>query len=551
MYVKTISTILFILAFSIIGYGQTFSYSYTDPCTGSTKSIQVPSNGITVNYYGEIQTFQPADFYSGAFETWTQNVYDNYGGNNPCATIVGLSSSINIAQNTAINFIGIVNSLSALSDMASSAGSTNILSGVGSVQNSSGNGGNKKDKNNSKSQQINNNGSASSNNGGQTSQGVAGNSTQSSGQGNTSSQNQGTNNGNGSNNNGGSNTGGNNNTGGNPANSGNTQSSGQTSNPAGSQTAGQTSNPAGGQTSNPAGGGASSQGGTGTESQPSSQGGTSNTSSNNTNGSGGSTEGSNGNGSSTPTTENPAESGGKTNIVGGSVASVQNSTDNGGSGAPSNKNGNRPTILASSDFVGFNFRDSDVTAGGKVTGGYTSMRWDGARSWGINADYTTAIRGPNITGFYAFIKKKRIDLISGTVTLGFDRRSSLYGTLALGQMWNLGKKGKFKAVYMLTGSYGNVYGEEFIGTAAIVGTMYDFKISKRIDIKLLGLYVYAPYVSYYNDILLKSPHVVLPIVGTNVSLTKRFKLNVNCGGAWALNENALNYTIMLGTRMLL
>jgi hypothetical protein len=548
MYVKTISTILFILAFNIIGYGQTFSYSYTDPCTGVLKSIQVPTNGITVNYYGEIQTFQPADFYSGAFETWTQNVYANYGGDNPCATIVGLSSSVNIAQNTAINFIGIVNSLSALSDMASSAGSTNILSGVGSVQNSSSNGGNKKDKNNSP-QQPNNSGSSQPNNGGQASQGSTGNGTsgtQGSGQTSTGSQNQGTNNGNSSNNNGSSNTSGNNNTGGNSANSGNTQSSGQTSSggsssTGGSQTTGQTSS----------GGSSSTEGGASSGSQTSTQSGASNAGSNNTNGSGGSTEGGNGNGQSTPTTEKPAESGGKTNIVGGSVASVQNSTDNGGSGAPSNKNGNRPTILASSDFVGFNFRDSDVTAGGKVTGGYTSMRWDGARSWGINADYTTAIKGPNITGFYAFIKKKRIDLISGTVTLGFDRRSSLYGTLALGQMWNLGKKGKFKAVYMLTGSYGNVYGEEFIGTAAIAGTMYDFKISKRIDIKLLGLYVYAPYVSYYNDILLKSPHVVLPIVGTNVSLSKRFKLNVNCGGAWALNENALNYTIMLGTRMLL
>jgi hypothetical protein len=548
MYVKTISTILFILAFNIIGYGQTFSYSYTDPCTGVLKSIQVPTNGITVNYYGEIQTFQPADFYSGAFETWTQNVYANYGGDNPCATIVGLSSSVNIAQNTAINFIGIVNSLSALSDMASSAGSTNILSGVGSVQNSSSNGGNKKDKNNSP-QQPNNSGSSQPNNGGQASQGSTGNGTsgtQGSGQTSTGSQNQGTNNGNSSNNNGSSNTSGNNNTGGNSANSGNTQSSGQTSSggsssTGGSQTTGQTSS----------GGSSSTEGGASSGSQTSTQSGASNTGSNNTNGSGGSTEGGNGNGQSTPTTEKPAESEGKTNIVGGSVASVQNSSGNGGSGAPSNKNGNRPTILASSDFVGFNFKDSDVTAGGKVTGGYTSMRWDGARSWGINADYTTAIKGPNITAFYAFIKKKRIDLISGTVTLGFDRRSSLYGTLALGQMWNLGKKGKFKAVYMLTGSYGNVYGEEFIGTAAIAGTMYDFRISKRIEVKLLGLYVYAPYVSYYNDILLKSPHVVLPIVGTNVSLSKRFKINVNCGGAWALNENALNYTIMLGTRMLL
>jgi hypothetical protein len=104
---------------------------------------------------------------------------------------------------------------------------------------------------------------------------------------------------------------------------------------------------------------------------------------------------------------------------------------------------------------------------------------------------------------------------------------------------------------MLTGSFGSVYEEAFVGTAAIAGVMYDLKVSKRIDIKLMGLYVYAPYVSYYNDILLKSPHVVLPIIGTNIGLTKRFKLNINGGGAWALNENALNYTIMMGTRFLL
>ena len=67
----------------------------------------------------------------------------------------------------------------------------------------------------------------------------------------------------------------------------------------------------------------------------------------------------------------------------------------------------------------------------------------------------------------------------------------------------------------------------------------------------MGLYVYAPYVSYYNDVLLKSPHVVLPIIGTNLSITKRFKININTGGAWALNQNTLNYTVMMGTRLLL
>jgi hypothetical protein len=81
--------------------------------------------------------------------------------------------------------------------------------------------------------------------------------------------------------------------------------------------------------------------------------------------------------------------------------------------------------------------------------------------------------------------------------------------------------------------------------------MYDWKVSKRIDVKLLGLYVYAPYVKYYNDVLLKSPNVVLPIIGTNIGITKRFKINVNMGGAYAININTLNYTIMMGTRLLL
>jgi hypothetical protein len=202
-------------------------------------------------------------------------------------------------------------------------------------------------------------------------------------------------------------------------------------------------------------------------------------------------------------------------------------------------------------YHGENLTISPILNDTKVSGGYTSMRWDGARSHGINADYTSALRGPNITGFYAFMKKKRIDLISTSLTIGFEEKKSIYGTFAFGQMWNIGKKKKLKAVYMLTGSYGSVYGEKFIGTAAIAGGMYDFKFTKRLEIKLLALYVYAPYVSYYNDILLKSPNVVLPIVGTNVKITKKFKINLNCGGAWALNESALNYTIMMGTRLLL
>jgi hypothetical protein len=52
-----------------------------------------------------------------------------------------------------------------------------------------------------------------------------------------------------------------------------------------------------------------------------------------------------------------------------------------------------------------------------------------------------------------------------------------------------------------------------LGTAVIAGGMYDLRFGKRIDMKLMGLFVYSPYISYYNDLLLSSPYVVIPILG--------------------------------------
>jgi hypothetical protein len=567
MYAKRLIFLILLWSITIIGYSQNFNYSYTDPCTGVLKTIQVPSNGITVSYYGQFRTFNADDFNNGAFSSWMQTVYAGYGNNNPCASIVGLPVAVNIAQNTAITFIGIVNSLSALSDMAEAAsgGSTNLLSGLGSVQTSS-----------EKKDEKKGNGAGSSANGESTNNGTPnsqGSTTSSNGQANSQGQ---------------------------PAQPSVTGAGSTPNQPATPQTGSEPnstpgSSPTSGSTANPSTGstaGSSSASGSTTDGSTSSTPGSSPTSgstanpSTGSNGSGSSsssTPGStatNGSGSSStpgstnsgnnttsdaskptnPTSDAPKTEAGaptteasapKTNVLGGSVNSIIGATSNSGAKSASNKNGNRPSILASSDFVGFNFKNSDVTVGAKVTGGYSSMRWDGKRAHGIMADYTTALKGPNITGFYAFMKKKRIDLISTTLTLGFDARTSVYGTLAVGQLYSFKKPKKLKAIWMLTASYGNVYGESFVGTAGIAGCMYDLKISKRIDIKLLGLYVYAPYVSYYNDILLKSPHVVLPIIGTNIAITKRFKININGGGAWAIKENALNYTIMMGTRLAL
>jgi len=115
MHVRVLFIIIFFI--SNVCFSQTFDYSYIDPCTGSTKTIQVPTNGITVTYYGQINTFQPQDFNNGTFNSWATGVYNSFGDNNPCASIVGLPTAVNIAQNNAITVVGIIYSLSASMDM--------------------------------------------------------------------------------------------------------------------------------------------------------------------------------------------------------------------------------------------------------------------------------------------------------------------------------------------------------------------------------------------------------------------------------------------------
>ena len=502
MRLNYIISIFICIFISCSAFAQTYNYSYTDPCTGNLKTIVVPINGnVSVGYYGEIGSFSYDDFTNGTFEQWANNIFAQYGQDSPCATIVGIGTAVTVTQNTTFNVVGILNSLSTIADAAAS-GASNILGGSVSSIGNSGGSDSKEDNNQNKGTNgsNSNNGSSGSN--------ASGSSTVSGSSGNGTSSQEG---------------------------SGSTES-GSTSQSGSSETSstetGSIESPSGSEGTSTEGSG-TEQGSTGGEVSGGTQ------SSSGGNGSGGQTEG-----SSQTETQGQSEQGpGKSNITGTATTTTKN--------APSKSEGGKPSVVASSDFVGFNFRNSEVRTGAKATGGYTAMRWDGKRSYGALADYTTALKGPNVTGFYAWIGEKAITLLSGTCTIGFDGNKSLYGTIAAGQMYSFKKVKSLKIVYMGTVSYGQIFRESFLGTAVIAGAMYDMKVGKRFDIKLMNLFVYAPYVSYYNDIVLASPYVMLPSIGTNLKLTKKFKFNINAGGAWDLKTAALNYTVTCGTRIMI
>jgi len=432
VYLKNkLLALLLLINVNTFVYSQTYSYQYTDPCTQLTKTISVPINGSTrVSYYGNSADFTYNDFVSGAFQTWSDNLFNQFKNNSPCGAAIGTPTVMNIGQGQVLNTVGIINSISNIAETVGSATSSMSANLASSIMPSS-------------------------------------------------------------------------------------SSMGE-----GPSVSVESGSDLGGDIGGNLGGGGSTSGGA-----PS----------------GGSSS--------------EEASGGSTNISAGGTNSVKGSGNSSGGGGKSNKpgskEGGKPAIVASSDFVGFSFKDSEKPLGVKGTGGYTSMRWDGTCSSGILFDYTSAQAGPNVTGFYAWINPSNITIASGTVTFSLEGGGSSYSTVAFGQMKTFKKVKKLKLVYMGTLSMGKVFKEGFIGTAVIVGGMYDLKVHKRLDVKFTNLVVYSPYVSYYNDVLMKSPFVVLPSVGINLGITKRFKLNINVGGAWQVGQSALNNTITLGTRLLL
>ena len=76
--------------------GQTFNYSYIDPCTKDLKYITADmSSPIVIAYYGQVQTFNYTQLYDGSFDAWMNNIYNQYKTTSPCQGAVATTTTTN------------------------------------------------------------------------------------------------------------------------------------------------------------------------------------------------------------------------------------------------------------------------------------------------------------------------------------------------------------------------------------------------------------------------------------------------------------------------
>ena len=63
--------------------------------------------------------------------------------------------------------------------------------------------------------------------------------------------------------------------------------------------------------------------------------------------------------------------------------------------------------------------------------------------------------------------------------------------------------------------------------------------------------VYSPYVYYYEGLWHKSGFLAVPFVAADYKITKKFKLNLSFSGINQINDQTLNYQVLIGAKALL
>ena len=131
--------LLFLLFSAMTSLAQSgYNYTYTDPCTLTSKRIFVPAgSGVMVNYFGNNRTFSTSDFSTGAFESWLSQV-SQQNSNSPCESVT--TSIINgIANITVANTLTVVTNIISVTNVAQSVSTigNSMTSTAGGITNSS------------------------------------------------------------------------------------------------------------------------------------------------------------------------------------------------------------------------------------------------------------------------------------------------------------------------------------------------------------------------------------------------------------------------------
>ena len=122
----------------LYGYSQTIIQTWTDPCTKVTSVFSIPITGsTTIVIYNKSKTFTASDVYSGAFQAWISQAFEEYKKFSACSVAQAAQTTTIVTANAVSSAVGNAVS-SAVSGAASSAASSAAGAAASSAASSGG-----------------------------------------------------------------------------------------------------------------------------------------------------------------------------------------------------------------------------------------------------------------------------------------------------------------------------------------------------------------------------------------------------------------------------
>jgi len=484
---KTIFSFLFLI-FTTMVLGQGFTYSYADPCTSKTKEIFIPNPSQSVVLS-----------YNGSVQSFTYaqlqsgameqwiNEVNSQNPSGPCSG-VGLQLNTSVNATIAANNIQVLTTVLTSMSSISSAGMSNVEGIIQADEKVSSNNERQKDKT-----KIENNATTNINGGSTTT----------------------------------TNT-----------NSGTSQGGGNQNNGSG---VGNGTNPQGGTTSN--------------SNNPTTTGGQSSqspvTSGNNPT--------PNTNNSTTPNTNN---SSGVSNITGGinsvkldnTEKSDKEKLDDAQSSSSTTSSSTKSKVAAVKK--GSLMMTGDIVVIGSAAGtdpsqirvntSIISSNTKNTFAKGALVNYTSQVNNTNITLFASYRYKKSTTIIANSSMMNFDK--DFFNTTSVMESYQIKKITTTVGVNYTTGNLGE---SKFQSISTLGGAFGSFNVNRKMGMTTMFVIVYSPFVYYYEGIWYQSGLLAVPFVAVDYKLTKKFKLNLSFSGVQQINDQPLNYQVLLGAKAFL
>ena len=447
--------------------GQSFIYSYIDPCTKQSKFINADMSApIVISYYGQVKTFTYGELSDGTFDAWINNIYIKYQSTSPCQGVL-TTTTTTTSTNQVSNIIGNVTNLLSL-DLSSITGG--VTGGVGNNVGGTTSSGSGSITNNKKKNDNNNNSNSGSIDNSSTNNG--------------SNSNQGT-----------------------GENGGNSPENQGGSNGSGGGTVGNGSNNNGSSSGSNSGSGSNTSGETPKEEKPNDQ-----------------------QIEDTKTEQQKTQSASTAKAAGRAKAETQ-----------------KPAILVTGDIVGVQTR-ADGSQDARGTMSFTRVKGDGTASIGFSADYMVNAKIGNLSAIRSWIgtnKNGHKHINVASVGLGILPKSTTANALLI----RVNSIKSFTALYGVSGTYGQLFGEELISTIAIGGFMYKGKIGKAVDATIIMAGIYSPYSKFYTESIFDAKPIIIPFLNLNYKLTKTFGIGLTGGGTYIAGQDILNFQILMGAKL--